>query len=164
MLLTQWYRYTMCTRHHNKKLQVWNTSVDQYESYLGISQKRHQCSNIVLQVLGTRAKPKHKPEGIKYLYCWGLARGAVCCWLAELSFLLLVRRLGENKQLGSHVFISEVSALQGQKTWTKWDTERSMVDLRYLADTCGRERPSLVLTLIRSGRVSGKTALASQER
>ena len=110
------------------------------ESYLRRSCKKkkkrqQQCSGFVLQVLGMRAEPKHEPGGAKHLYCWAVGWSVFCCWLAELSALLLVRRHGENKQLGSPAFISEVSALQGQKRGTKWDTAGSTVDFWYLTDT-----------------------------
>ena len=97
--------------------------------------RQQQCSGFVLQVLGMRAEPKHEPGGAKHLYCWAVGWSVFCCWLAELSALLLVRRHGENKQLGSPAFISEVSALQGQKRGTKWDTAGSTVDFWYLTDT-----------------------------
>lgn len=62
-----------------------------------------------------RAESKHELEGAKTSL---LSRSRPMHLLWSSAFLLLLR-LGENKQLGSCVFISEVSALQGQKRGTK---------------------------------------------
>lgn len=79
--------------------------------------------------------PSHNTsQGEQNIYCWGLVWSVFCCWLAELSFLLLVRRHGKNKQLGRRVFISEVSALQGQKRGIKSDAVCYMADFWYLTD------------------------------
>lgn len=120
-----------------------------------------QRSGFVLQVLGMRAEPKYEPGGAKHLYCRALGWSVFCCRLAALSFLLLVRRHGENKQLGSPVFISEVSALQGQKRGTKWDTAGSTVDFLVF----NRHRPE-ELHGLREPAVedSGKSALLALKR
>lgn len=73
-------------------------------------------------------------QGVQNIYCWGLVWSVFCCWLAELSFLLLVRRHGKNKQLGRRVFINEVSALQGQKRGIKSEAVCYMADFWYLTD------------------------------